>query len=171
MRISPVQIGDLEVLRSFAERTFRIAFEHRNDPIRFEKYCQESFSTERFRAEIKHPFSTFWFGWEEETLVAYLKLNFDQHPHDLNSTRTVQVERLYVDPAFQGRRIGAKMLDFAHQQAKDIQAEWIWLSVWQATPAALRFYQRCGYEIFGTETFWLADEAQLDWLVKFKVKS
>ena len=157
------------MLRSFAERTFRVAFEQLNDPVRFEKYCEDAFSSTRFRLEMEDPASEFWLGWEGDTLASYLKLSFYEHPADLNSTHTVKVERLYVEPTLQNRKIGEKMLDFAQQQAKLRQSDWIWLSVWQATPAALRFYERCGYEIFGTETFWLADEAQLDWLVKLKV--
>lgn len=170
MQITLVQTADLETLRAFAERTFRIAFQAENDPYRFEQYCLNAFSTEQFKNELSHPNSSFWFAWENERLAAYIKLNFDQHPADLGSQNTVQVERLYVEPELQGRRIGEKLLDFAHEQAVLKQADWLWLSVWQARPNSLRFYERCGYQIFGTETFWLADEAQLDWLVKKPVK-
>lgn len=171
MQISKTQISDIEMLRSFAERTFRIAFEKDNDPVRFELYCEKAFSEEQIRSEMEHPGSVFWFAWEADTLAAYLKLNFDQHPPALESEKTVQVERLYVEPALQGQRIGQKMLDFAHEQAQSVGAEWIWLSVWQANPPALRFYERCGYQVFGTETFWISDEAQTDWLVKKRVTS
>ncbi len=171
MHIVKAQASDLETLRSFAERTFRVAFEAYNDPERFEAYCAKSFSMAQFRAEFEHPQSAFWFGWEGETLAAYLKLNFDQHPVELGSEQTVQVERLYVDPAYQGRRLGEQLLDFTYQQAQSIHAKWIWLSVWQENPPALRFYERCGYEIFGTKTFWLGDEAQTDWLVRKEVLS
>jgi len=169
MRISQVQLNELELLRSFAERTFRAAFEADNDPVRFEAYCSKAFSLDQFRAELAHPASRFWFGWEGAELAAYLKLNFDQHPPELGNDKTVQVERLYVEPGFQGRRIGELMLDFAYNHALERNADWIWLSVWQDNPPALRFYERCGYEIFGTKTFWLGDEAQTDWLVRKKV--
>ena len=166
MRITQVDITDLELLRSFAEHTFRVAYEKENDPVRFEQYCSKSFSKEQVFAEWSHPQSGFWFAWKGDKLAAYLKLNFDQHAEKLHSTRTVQVERIYVEASLQGQGIGERLLDFAHEKAQSLGAEWLWLSVWQARPAALRFYQRCGYEIFDTETFWLADEAQLDWLVK-----
>ena len=71
----------------------------------------------------------------------------------------------------QGRKIGEHLLDFALEQAIANQAELIWLSVWQANPPALRFYERFGYEIFDTKIFWLGDEAQTDWLVKKIVTS
>ncbi|MBC7776790.1 MAG: GNAT family N-acetyltransferase [Phycisphaerae bacterium] len=169
MVIAKALPSDLETLRSFAERTFRIAFEADNEPVRFEEYCSKAFSSEQFRLELEHAASSFWLGWEGETLAAYLKLNFDRHPPELASNKTVQVERLYVEPAMQGRKIGAQVLDFACEQAIEMDADWIWLSVWQDNPPALRFYERYGFEIFGTKTFWLGDEAQTDWLVKKKV--
>lgn len=169
MLVSKVEIDGLDTLRSFAERTFRIAFEPYNDPVRFEEYCQKAFSTEQFRKEMEHPESSFWWAWEGDTLAAYLKLNFDKHPQGLSSSQTVQVERLYVEPGLQGRRLGERMLDFAFEKATERGVEWLWLSVWQENPPAVRFYERCGYEIFGTKTFWLGEEAQTDWLMKKKV--
>lgn len=164
-----VEPSKLETLRVFAERTFRIAFEADNEPVDFEQYCRENFTAENFAAQLRHPASEFWFGFWDDTLAAYLKLNFDQNPSGLADCRTVQVERLYVEPAFQGRRIGEKLLDLAFERAQLVQAEWIWLSVWQKNPPALRFYERCGYEIFGTEVFWVGEDPQTDWLVKKRV--
>ncbi len=166
MRFTRVTLYELEQLRAFAEHTFRIAFEQDNDPERFEVYCQHSFSVQQMQSELRNPASQFWFAWEAEILAGYLKLNFDEHPTQLGSLQTVKVERLYVDPTLQSRGIGSKMLDFALEQAHEVKAEWIWLSVWQVKPRSIQFYQRCGYEIFGEETFWLAEEAQMDWLMK-----
>ncbi|MBK8425062.1 MAG: GNAT family N-acetyltransferase [Lewinellaceae bacterium] len=169
MTITRVQTADAELLRSFAERTFRVAYEANNNPHDFKAYCEKYFSLEQIKAEIAHPFSAFWFAYIGEQLVAYLKLNFDHHPPELNSRHTVQVERIYVEQAMQGRGIGEKVLRFAHEQAAIAGAEWLWLSVWQANPPAVRFYERCGYQIFGTETFVVGTDPQLDWLMKKEV--
>ena len=169
MLIKKVQPAEADLLLAFAERTFRTAYEHLNDPFFFKQYCDTTFLPERFKMEMEHPQSGFWFGWIDGQLAAYLKLNFDQHPAELDSQRTVQVERLYVEPSLQGRRLGEKMLDFAYEQARSTESEWLWLSVWKANPPALRFYERCGYEIFGTEIFQVGDDPQEDWLMKKRV--
>ena len=169
MTFTRVQTTDAELLRFFAERTFRLAYEDKNDPGDFKAYCDQYFSLEQILAEIEHPHAAFWFAWNGEQLVAYLKLNFDHHPPELNSHRTVQIERIYVEPDVQGRGIGQKLLLFAQEQAKTKGAEWLWLSVWQANPPAVRFYERNGYEIFGTETFVVGTDEQLDWLMKKQV--
>lgn len=171
MQLERAQLADLEALRAFAEYTFRAAFEASNDPERFGQYCSAAFSAEQFAREMAHPYSAFWLLRDQGELIAYLKLNFDRHPSELNSQRTVQVERLYVAPARQGQKIGEKLLDFAREQALLHQTEWLWLSVWQENPPAVRFYERCGYAIFGTKVFVLGDEIQTDWMMGKKVES
>ncbi len=170
MRISRVQITDAALLRDFAERTFREAYEHLNNPEDFQAYCEKAFDPAQLASEIQHAHSTFWLASLDGQPVAYLKLNFDRHPPELDSQRTVHVERIYVDAPFQGRKIGEQLLDFAHEKAREAGAEWLWLSVWQANPPAVRFYERCGYEIFGEETFWVGEDGQLDWLMKKRVE-
>lgn len=165
MTITRVQVGDADRLRAFAEHTFRVAYEAQNNAEDFKAYCDEYFSPEHILAEISHPHSTFWFAWIDEQLVAYLKLDFDQHPAELNSNRTVKIERIYVDPTFQGQKIGAKLLEFAGEQARLSGAEWLWLSVWTANPPAIRFYERNGFTIFGTETFVVGTDKQMDWMM------
>ncbi len=169
LTITRAQPADLPMLLAFAERTFREAYEHLNNPVDFKLYCDEAFTLEHFGAEMAHPQSAFWLAHIDGQLVAYLKLNFDRCPPELEGERTVHVERIYVDAPFQGRRIGEKLLDFAHEQARSVGANWLWLSVWQANPPAVRFYERCGYEICGPEYFQLGDDPQLDWVVCKKV--
>ena len=179
LTITRAQPADLEVLLAFAERTFRDAYEHLNKPADFKLYCDEAFTPERFQSEMGNPHSAFWLAHienlsaeasaKEGQLVAYIKLNFDRCPPELEGKKTVQVERIYVDAPFQGRRIGEKLLDFAYEQARAAGAEWLWLSVWQANPPAVRFYERCGYEICGTDLFQLGNDPQLDWVVRKKV--
>ncbi len=166
MLITPVLFAELPQLLLFAEHTFRVAFEHDNNPTDFKIYCDEAFTPHQFQEEWSNTQSKFFFGRIDDQVVAYLKLNFDKQPHELDGQQTVQVERLYVAPNRQGQGLGVQMLNFAYQEAQNIGANWIWLSVWQVNPPALRFYERCGYEVFGTETFQIGNDPQIDWLVK-----
>jgi diamine N-acetyltransferase len=78
----------------------------------------------------------------------------------------VQLERIYVLPGFQGQQIGSKLLEFAEKQALNNGAEWIWLTVWEHNPDAQRFYERHGYELFGTEIFTIGNDDQTDLLMR-----
>ena len=60
MFISRVQMTDAALLRDFAERTFREAYEDLNNPQDFQAYCEKAFDLAQLEAEIRHPHSTFW---------------------------------------------------------------------------------------------------------------
>lgn len=163
-------LSELDFLRSFAERTFRETYEAQNDPQAFNDYCAEAFTLEKIRSEMEHPHSEHYFACQGDERVAFLKFNFDCHPLEIESQRTVQVQRIYIAQAFQGQGLGRQMLDFAQQHAIMAGLDWIWLSVWQKNPPAVAFYEHCGFEIFGMEWFPLDSDPQPDWLMRRKVE-
>lgn len=172
LSIRKAERRDLETLRAFAERTFRDAWQAHeyNDPQDFEAYCREKFSAEGVLAEFGQPGTEFYLVCSEDHLAAYLKLNVGTAPsHDWDGSPALQLERIYVSEAFQGRRIGEQLLSFTENRARETGAAWVWLSVWQEAPRSVAFYERNGFSIFGVETFWLGADAQSDWLMRKRI--
>lgn len=177
LRIQPVGPNELPALLHLAERTFREAWQAQNDPVHFEDYCRTHFTLERFAAEMAAPDARFYFALQENTPVAYLKLNIGQLPgasarleQPLWPGKPVQIERIYVDAPWQGRGLGKHLLAFAEEQTRQVSATWLWLSVWQEAPRAVRFYEKNGFRIFGTETFWVGADPQPDWVMRKPVR-
>ncbi|MBL7795885.1 MAG: GNAT family N-acetyltransferase [Saprospiraceae bacterium] len=174
MIIRQISTTDLPALRDLAERTFRDAWQHMNEPEPFEAYCREHFAVENLAAELAAPDAEFYFAEQDGRPVAYLKLNLNRLPHssdDLQSSDewydpALQLERIYVLQDVQGQRIGERLLAFTEKRARDTGAAWVWLSVWQKSPRSIGFYEKNGYEIFGIETFWVGDDPQPDWLMR-----
>lgn len=161
---------DLPVLCAFAERTFRDAWQADNDPEEFELYCRESFTEERFGAEMEEPGATFYLvETEEGQTLAYLKLIADRRAEGLEADVCLQIERIYVLQGSQGQGLGALLLDFAEKKAREINALWLWLSVWQKSPRSIAFYEKNGFTIFGVEIFMVGNDPQPDWLMKRSV--
>ena len=170
LSFSRVDLGSLEVLRTFAERTFREAWQDDNDPDDFEAYCREHFAADSLAAELEHPGSEFYLFDLEGQVVAYLKLNINCRPlHDWDGSPALQLERIYVLKGIQSKGLGAKLLGFTEDRARETGAEWVWLSVWQKSSRTISFYEKNGFSIFGVETFWVGDDPQPDWLMKKRV--
>lgn len=177
MTITEVRLSDLATLRDLAERTFRDAWQDMNEPEAFENYCREKFTVAQLRLELETAGAEFYFAMDDGLPVAYLKLNFDKNPgsasepdsHEPWEGTAVQIERIYVLPDYQGRRIGGQLLRFAEDRAHRTGSAWIWLSVWQKSPRSIQFYERNGYTIFGVETFWVGNDPQPDWLMRKKI--
>jgi GNAT superfamily N-acetyltransferase len=166
MQIRKATLQDLPQLRQLAEDTFRIAWQADNDPVEFEHYCEKAFTLSQIEAEMTQEYVAFYLVYWEDSLVAYLKLNFNKSTETLEKEQCTQIERVYVLPDFQNKGLGAAMLQFAENEAKNTGSAWIWLSVWQKAPRSVVFYKRNGYDIFGVETFWVGDDPQPDWLMK-----
>ncbi len=173
LSIRPVEPDELPLLLQLAERTFREAWQAQNNPVHFEDYCRTHFTLERFAAEMAAPDAGFYFALQKNTPVAYLKLNIGQLPgasarleQPLWPGKPLQIERIYVDAPWQGHGLGGRLLAFAEEQARQTGATWLWLSVWQEAPRAVRFYEKNGFRIFGTETFWVGADPQPDWVMR-----
>ncbi len=173
LQIRRVEPSEVEILRRLAERTFRDAWERLNQPQHFEAYCREHFSPEHMAAELARPDEEFYFALRENEPVAYLKLNIRRLPgasarpeRPLWPGLPLQVERIYVVQGLQGRGVGRVLLDFAEQRARQLGLPWTWLSVWQEAPRTVQFYEKNGYAVFGTETFWIGGDPQPDWLMR-----
>lgn len=166
LNIVAVAENDLPRLRDFAEHTFRVAWQHMNEPEPFEAYCSENFDPAKLKAEWEQSDSRFFLIFYHEALAAYLKMNYNTQPHEPFDGPALQIERVYVGPGHQSLGIGAQLLDFSTKEAISSGARWIWLSVWQKAPRSVAFYEKNGFEIFGIETFWVGDDPQPDWLMK-----
>jgi ribosomal protein S18 acetylase RimI-like enzyme len=169
LQIRPATEADLPALLALAERTFREAWADDNDPENFERYCREAFNPARLAAEFADPRSEFYLVLRAELPVAYLKLNLHTAREGLDGDDHLQIERIYVLAEYQGQRLGGRLLELALERAAAVGAPWLWLSVWQEAPRSIRFYQRNGFEIFGTGVFQLGDDPQTDWLMKRRV--
>jgi diamine N-acetyltransferase len=175
MLIRTLNENDLPALCRFAESTFRAAWENSNDPADFEEYCRTHFAHDVLRAEMRVPDTFFYFAQKNETdrdeILGYLKLNFFAAPPNgtMPAEECLQLERIYIDPALTGQGIGRELLDLVQFKARQFGVGYIWLTVWQEAPRTIAFYEKNGFEIFGTNDFWLGEDKQTDWLMRAPV--
>lgn len=59
----------------------------------------------------------------------------------------------------------------AIERAKDINAEFVWLGVWEQNPRAIRFYEKNGFKAFDKHIFRLGNDEQIDIMMKLMLKN
>lgn len=160
--VTPAEIGQLQ---DFAKRTFASTYGHLNDPDNFQQYLEDAFRIESLKREFEHPNSTFYFLKRNEEPIAYIKLNIDGAQTEPNHPDGLEIERIYVDKAFQRLGIGRKLIDFAYDRAQTLQKEYIWLGVWRQNKNAIDFYKQIGFKKIGTHIFQLGQETQIDYMM------
>jgi ribosomal protein S18 acetylase RimI-like enzyme len=133
-----------------------------------ESYMKEAFSLEKIEAELLNEDSFFYLVEKDAEVVGYFKLNIAAAQTEAIEDG-LEVERIYILTAFQGLRIGQKMMDKVFEIAKSMGKSRLWLGVWTKNDGAIRFYERNGFRKFGEHFFSLGDELQSDFLMEAKI--
>ena len=159
-------LNDLDCLTNISRTTFIDAFEEDNNPEDFKTYVDAAFSTDEIRKELLDKYSQFYLVYGDEALVAYFKLCENEAQAEDFGDTAIELSRIYVLQAFQGHTLGKHILQKIIDIAKTNEKSMLWLGVWQKNAKAVRFYERYGFAIFDTHSFYIGKDKQTDWLMR-----
>ena len=164
--IKECSLEDIERIKDISEKTFYETFASENTKEDMEDYLKENFSYEQIESEIKNTDSKFYIVEYNEQVIAYMKLNFDKAQTEKGHNNTLEVQRIYVLKEYKNNHIGRKLIEKAIEIGRDNHLNYIWLGVWENNINAIKFYEKQGFEKFGTHIFKLGEDEQIDNLMK-----
>ena len=118
---------------------------------------------------------------ESEKIIGYFKIILDKssletqspviYPSDFDykKLKGIEIERIYVLKEMKGQGIGRFMIEKTIEIAKTNGFDYVWLGVWADNPAAIAFYQKMGFTVFGEHIFMMGNDAQKDLLMMIEV--
>lgn len=159
----------IDELQQISIQTFTETFSSMNTEENLNQYLQEAFSIDVLALELSNGNSAFHFASLGNQVAGYLKLNRGSAQNELKEENAVEIERIYILKEFQGKRIGQSLLDFAISQAKEQNAGFVWLGVWEHNLKAKKFYSKNGFVAFGRHIFRLGKDLQTDILLKLSL--
>ena len=157
---------EVDLLVTLARDTFVTAFGHCNKTTDMNQYLNKHMNATYTLKEMQTKGTFFYFARLATVSVGYLKLNIDQAQNEPMGSNSLEIERIYIEAAYQGRGIGQQLMDFALMKAKEWQKATVWLGVWDRNPRAIKIYERNGFEHFGSHDFQLGNDLQTDLLMK-----
>ena len=170
MEIRKVTLNDIEQLQQIGRQTFSETFSSSNTEENMTTYLEEGFSNEKLIEELNNESSEFYFALSENELVCYLKINFGQSQTELQDDTALEIERIYVLKEFHGKKVGQVLYEKAIEIAKQKNAHYVWLGVWEENPRAISFYKKNGFVEFDKHIFKLGDDEQTDIMMKLKLE-
>jgi diamine N-acetyltransferase len=169
IEIQKVTINEIGQLQKIGKQTFYETFSAGNSEENMIKYLDEAFSVEKLMTELSDNNAEFYFATLDNTVIGYLKLNFGQSQTELQDDKAIEIERIYVLKDFHGKRVGQILYDQAIHIAKQKNAEYVWLGVWEENPRAINFYKKNGFVEFDKHVFILGNDGQTDIMMKLKL--
>ena len=164
--IRKVQLQEVDLLRQISIRCFEETFAADNDPNDMAQYLEKEFNVSKLAAELHNPDSTFFFAMEADQICGYLKLNTGNAQTEKMPSGYLEVERIYVLKEWHGTGVGKQLLQKAFEFKEAHSLAYLWLGVWEHNLKAIRFYERNGFEVFGSHDFVLGRDVQKDLLMR-----
>jgi ribosomal protein S18 acetylase RimI-like enzyme len=169
VKITKTHLTEIEQLQAIGRQTFLETFADGNTQENMQQYLEEGFAIDKLTVELTNPYSEFFFAKIDDQVVGYLKINFGQAQTELNDNNALEIERIYVLKEFHGKKVGQILYDYAFDLAKNANADYLWLGVWEENPRAINFYKKNGFVEFDKHIFRLGDDEQTDIMMKLKI--
>ena len=169
IEIRKVTTNDLDQLQKIGRQTFYETFASGNTEDNMNKYLEEGFSVAKLATELSDNNADFYFVTLDNNVIGYLKINFGQSQTELQDEKAVEIERIYVLKEFHGKKVGQLLLNKAIEIARQKNADYVWLGVWEKNPRAINFYKKNGFVEFDKHIFKLGNDEQTDIMMKLKL--
>lgn len=169
--VRPVVEKELDILRNLSIETFRETFSQHNTQENMDRYISENLSKEKVVSEFNNPDSQFFFSLDGNDPSGYLKLNAGAAQTEFKDSPGLEIERIYVLKKYQGRGIGAQLLEHAVRVAQEGGVLNIWLGVWEFNVNAISFYEKYGFKPVSKHSFFVGADEQTDILMRSDVSS
>ena len=164
--LQEARLVDAPVLQKLGAKTFYDTYGPYNTEEDMEQYIAQKFSIDYLRTELSKATSQNFIAWDKDKAIGYLKINYGTAQTDLRLVDALEIERLFVIPAYQGKQVGKLLLQKAFSLAQDLQKNNIWLNVWEKNLRAIRFYEKNGFQTFNKHLFKLGTVVQTDLMMK-----
>lgn len=125
-------------------------------------YLNDAYAPERLARELTAPTSRTFFLLAWGHPIGYLKLNWGPTQTEPNFPTALEVQRIYLLPAYQGHQRGDRLMNLALDYARRHGFPRVWLGVWQHNLPAQHFYRRWGFRPVATHRFTIGADLQTD---------
>lgn len=169
IEIKKITLNDIDQLQKIGRQTFQETFSEGNSEENMKTYLEEGFSIEKLTAELNDTQSEFYFATHNNEVIGYLKLNFGESQTELKDNKALEIERIYVSKEYHGKNVGQLLYNKAIEIAKQKNADYVWLGVWEENPRAIRFYKKNGFVEFDKHIFKLGNDEQTDIMMKLNL--
>ncbi|MEO7963571.1 MAG: GNAT family N-acetyltransferase, partial [Gemmatimonadaceae bacterium] len=155
--------SDAESLARFAAEIFGDTFGHSVAPEELQLFLDRAYGSERQRAEIEDPRMVTRLVCEDDAIAGFYQLRLPSaiEPQAGDGIK-IEIARFYVERRWHGRGVATPMMNAALAEARQLEGNRVWLTVWEENARAIAFYVKSGFKAEGSTVFLLGRVQQTD---------
>ncbi len=154
--------ADAADIAEFMTRSFLAAYGHSSSPENVQKAVKKYYGLEAQHADLADDRIVNCLCIIDEKIAGLAQVKPPKPDADPNK---FELSRFYVDAIYHGKGIAPALMQKTLDIMRARSVKKIWLSVWQESQQAIRFYQKHGFVISGDTLFMIGDEPMKDWLM------
>ncbi len=141
---------DIVAIANISYCGFAIAHHNAFTKIDLTHYLADTFNPSQVAQDFKDTRNVFLVAEVDGMVIGTVRLSKGPPPPPLNLAAPVEITRLYLQPEWIGRGVGAALMQQALATVVDIGYQTCWLAVWEKNNRAHIFYQHWGFSVAGT---------------------
>jgi len=159
--------ADGPALDAMARQVWMETFEPFTSPANIAAYFTEAYGPDgKLIRDLTNPDVTFRIACDGAAIVGYAKLTPPFLPDPVMTAGAVQLSQLYVAGSHHGSGIAQALMDWATDVARARGATAMLLTVYEANPRAIRFYEKRGFVHIGDYDFPVGDQIDRDLIMR-----
>lgn len=162
IKIKKATESDAETLTELGRTTFIETFAKDNRKEDMDLYVVETFAPDKQLKELLDPNRRIEIAWDGNQAAGFLHLIESDPDPSVTGPKPIEILRLYVDSRWQGKGLGAALMERSLQIAREERFNTIWLGVWERNFRAQAFYKKYGFATVGKHIFRLGTDDQTD---------
>lgn len=162
MQFRSANPADAAEIADFMTRNFLAAYGHCSSPGNVQQAVQDYYGVDAQRADLANENIINCLCIIDDKIAGLAQVKPSKSEADPHK---FELSRFYVDEPYHGKGIAPILMQKTLDQARAKSALSLWLSVWQESQQAIRFYQKQGFVISGDTIFMVGNDPMKDWLM------
>jgi len=157
INIKKATTNDTTVLAHLGRRTWAESHGHyvanKNAVL---QYLDANFSIAKTKENLVDFDNIFYIIYVDNTPAGYAKIVRNASQELIDPKNSCRLERIFIHDEFIHLKIGQQLLNFVVEEAKALQFDTMWLTVYILNPRAIRFYERNDFKNVGSINFYVS---------------
>jgi ribosomal protein S18 acetylase RimI-like enzyme len=120
-------------------------------------YMSKIYSMDAIMKELANPKNIYHLIKHENIIAGFSKMELNMKHSSIEIANVSKMDQIYLLDAFQGLKLGAKLLSYNIDYSKSFRQNGMWLVVWVGNTTAITFYEKFGFQVITRDEFQLTD--------------
>ena len=169
IQIEKALITDAQLISDLSIVTFIETYRGTCSDSDLDSFIETCFNETHIAEELSGEVPQYFIAYADGFPAGYIRIFEDYNDYPaIPIYKAIELKRIYVLENYHSQKVGAALMTYALQLARNRAYEALWLGVWEENLRGLAFYNKFGFEDTGCRhTFYIGTTAQTDhWMIK-----